>query len=76
MLVNNKNIDKIVDKLKIVDLEIDLKITEMGNKNELIVLVILPYLVNQGGAKTSTIRDLSIETFGTQNNYEKAYRFE
>jgi GR25 family glycosyltransferase involved in LPS biosynthesis len=76
MLVNNKNIDKIVDKLTLVDLEIDLKITAMGHKNELIVFVILPYLVNQGGAKTSTIRDLNLETFETQNNYEKAYRFE
>jgi GR25 family glycosyltransferase involved in LPS biosynthesis len=70
LLINNRNIDKIVEKLKYIDNAIDHKITHTGQKNELNIFVIYPYIVNQGGVSNSTINDMSIENFF---NYPKIY---
>jgi GR25 family glycosyltransferase involved in LPS biosynthesis len=70
LLINNKNIDKIIEKTKWIDSQIDIKLADLGKSNELNILVIQPYIVSMISL-ISDINDLSIETFYT--NYHTAY---
>lgn len=63
-LINNSKTDKIVDKIKFIDMAIDIKYETLGKSCELIIYVIYPTLVNQQGDNLpSNINDISIETF-------------
>jgi GR25 family glycosyltransferase involved in LPS biosynthesis len=63
-LINNSKINKIIDKIKFIDMAIDIKYESLGKSGELIIYVIYPTIVNQQGDKlSSTINDLSIENF-------------
>ena len=63
-LINNSKIDRILDKIKFIDMPIDIKYENLGKNSELIIYVIYPTIVNQQGDKfASNINDLSIETF-------------
>ena len=60
LLIKNKNIDRIVEKLNYINTPIDHKIKDTGN--DLIVLVIHPFIVEMTN-EPSTIRNLDIENF-------------
>ena len=60
LLIKNKNIDRIVEKLNYINTPIDHKIKDTGN--DLIVLVIHPFIVEMTN-EPSTIRNLNIENF-------------
>jgi len=63
-LVNNSNIEKIIEKIKIVDNPIDIKYEILGKNNVLNINVINPTIVNQQMEfLKSNINDLSIDTF-------------
>ena len=64
LLIKNKNIDKILNKLNYIGTQIDNKFTELGKSKELTVLVIHPYLV-EIIEEPSTIRELNIENFNS-----------
>jgi GR25 family glycosyltransferase involved in LPS biosynthesis len=54
-VINNKNINKIIEKTKYIDNLIDVKIFKNGNKKELNVIRLYPEIVLQG-AHGTTIR--------------------
>lgn len=69
-LVNNSNIDKILEKIKIIDMPIDNKYETLGKNSELNIYVINPTIVNQSFNKLpSNINDLSIETFSNMQYF-------
>lgn len=62
LLINNKNMDKILEKMQIVDTPVDVKIANLAKSGELNVFIIYPFIVDIIDS-SSTINDLSIETF-------------
>jgi hypothetical protein len=62
-LVNNKNIDKIIENIKLIDEPIDVRYSILGNNDTFENLIIYPTIVNQHIELPSNINDLSIETF-------------
>lgn len=63
-IVNNNNIDKILDEIKLIDMPIDNKYEKLGKNKNLKIYVINPTIVNQSNNKLpSNINELSIETF-------------
>jgi len=63
-LVNNKNIPKILNAIKIMDTPIDVQYQVQGQRNALTILMVHPVIVeNQDKQLISTINDLTIETF-------------
>ncbi len=63
-IVNNKNINKIIDSIKLVDMPIDDKYAHLGRLNILKILVIQPNIVYQQNDKLpSEINNFSFETF-------------
>ena len=48
-LINNKSIDKIIEKLSFIDEIVDYQIFKKGEQNELIVLRVNPVIINYGG---------------------------
>lgn len=66
-IVNNKNIDKIIDKVKIMDEPIDNKYEKLGKNNELNIFIVHPTIVNQCGLK-SDIHD-SVENYSNMIHY-------
>jgi GR25 family glycosyltransferase involved in LPS biosynthesis len=72
-VINNNKIDKIIKNIgKTPDTPIDLKIDELLKNLLLNIIVFYPSIVNQGGADTSTIRDINIENY---KNYEIVKKF-
>lgn len=63
MLFNNKNINNVIDSLTFTDIPIDLKLFYRSKNNNLKILVVYPVMVDQGGAETSDIRNMEIETY-------------
>lgn len=58
VLINNKNISKILDKTQYIDHAIDIKIIDLSEKGKLNIFRIMPDIVNQNSPTTgSTIRD-------------------
>jgi GR25 family glycosyltransferase involved in LPS biosynthesis len=47
ILINNQKIDKIIEKTKLINLPIDVKLTELTYSNQLDAYVIFPHIVNQ-----------------------------
>jgi GR25 family glycosyltransferase involved in LPS biosynthesis len=70
-IVNNKNIDKIIEKVKIMDRPIDDKYEELGKNNQLNIFVLHPTIVNQGGFQGGLKSDIhdSVENYCNMNNY-------
>lgn len=70
-IVNNKNIDKIIEKVKIMDRPIDDKYEELGKNNELNIFVLHPTIVNQGGFQKGLKSDIhdSVDNFTNMNNF-------
>lgn len=63
-IVNNKKINKILDKIKFIDSPIDNKYESLARENELTIFVIHPNIVHYAGDELpSNINDLSIENF-------------
>jgi len=62
LLIHNKNIDKIIEKVEYIDCDIDIKIANLAKSGELKVFILYPFIVNIIDSK-STINDFSIETF-------------
>ena len=62
-MVNNKNIDKIIENIKLIDEPIDVRYSILGNNDTFENLIIYPTIVNQHIELPSNINDLSIETF-------------
>jgi glycosyl transferase family 25 len=62
-LINNKNIDKIIEYTKFIDRPIDTRFDDLSKENKLIVLMLYPTIVNQGGSCYSSITDMNIEHF-------------
>jgi GR25 family glycosyltransferase involved in LPS biosynthesis len=67
MLFNNKNIDTVIDNLTFSDIPIDLKLSNKSEINDIKILVVYPVMANQGGAETSDIRNMEIETYISTN---------
>lgn len=71
-IVNNASINKIIDAIKTIDYEIDVKYSLLAKEGKLNILIIFPYLVVQQPDKMpSTILDTSIETFQNYSELEK-----
>jgi GR25 family glycosyltransferase involved in LPS biosynthesis len=63
-LVKISNIDKIIDKIKFIDMAIDNKYETLGKNEELNIFVVNPTIVNQQvDTLPSNINELNIETF-------------
>jgi GR25 family glycosyltransferase involved in LPS biosynthesis len=62
-LINNKNIDKIIDETKFIDMPIDIKLDNLSKSKQLNIYVVHPTIVDQSGSDYSSIRDMNIETF-------------
>ena len=65
ILINNKNIEKIIKVTSDIDMAIDLKIDSLVKNNKINVLVMYPTIVIQE-SKDSNIRNMAIETFTTR----------
>lgn len=63
-LINNKNIDKIINNINHIDEPIDVRYEYLGKNKILDIYVVYPVVVNIINS-SSTIQDLSIETFYT-----------
>ena len=63
ILINNKNIDKIMKATSFIDSPIDHKIGDLSRNGQLNILVLYPTIVSHLEETKSTIRDMSIETF-------------
>jgi GR25 family glycosyltransferase involved in LPS biosynthesis len=53
MLINNKKIDSIYEKLKYIDGQIDVNITKLNSEGKLIIYTLNPTIVNQAGLESS-----------------------
>jgi GR25 family glycosyltransferase involved in LPS biosynthesis len=62
-IVNHSKIDKIIQHIRMIDMPIDNKYETLGKSNQLKIFVINPTIVNQLQEMSSTINDLTIETF-------------
>jgi GR25 family glycosyltransferase involved in LPS biosynthesis len=62
-LINNKNIDKIITPIGIIDRPIDIEIEHLSKGNNITSLVLNPVLVDQGGSNYSSINDMAIENY-------------
>jgi GR25 family glycosyltransferase involved in LPS biosynthesis len=68
-IVNNSHVDKIINAIKFIDYEIDVKYSRLAADGKLDILMIYPYLVFQQPEKfSSEILDKSIETFVSFQN--------
>jgi hypothetical protein len=70
MVINNKNIDKLITATSFIDNTIDHKIGELSKTDNLTVYVLNPMIVSAVGSETSTIRNMSIETFVQYSIYK------
>ena len=62
-IVNNKNIEKIINATKYIDMPIDVKIHNLAKNDELTILVVNPTIVNHPNDSPSTIEDMNLENF-------------
>ena len=69
-LINNNSINKLIPLINFIEMPIDLIYEKLSKENKINTFVIFPTIVNQGGAKSSTINDLSIENFTTYTSYK------
>ena len=69
-LINNNSINKLIPLINFIEMPIDIVYEKLSKENKINTFIIFPTLVNQGGAKSSTINDLSIENFTTYTCYK------
>jgi GR25 family glycosyltransferase involved in LPS biosynthesis len=73
-IVNNKNINKILETIKYVDMPIDIKYETLGKSKSLKIFVINPTIVNQQDQKLGST--INIEGFLSNIFSNKYYVFE